>query len=115
MSELVARADADQRVLGPHHGELLGCDGARTPVMPDFEHVDVAQRSLSHQWGHHVGFGVPGQQRAKPAVLHPKNHTRFIGGGVRYCSTRPYDVEPQPSDIEHGSSADFADAIRPHE
>lgn len=69
MPEPIARADADHGDLRPQHGKHLGGDRATTAVMPDFEHVDIRQRSARSKLRENVALGVARQQNARTVVL----------------------------------------------
>jgi hypothetical protein len=80
--ELVAGAHADDRVLRLQSRQHAIADRPLAAMMPDLEHIDVAEHAFVDEWLEHVTLGVPGQHRREPLLARDQHHARFVGRGV---------------------------------
>jgi len=78
----IARADTDQRDLGPHDRERFDRDRISTAVMPHLERVDVAEYALAHQRIQHDRLCISGKKCRVPRCRHKQDEARLVGARV---------------------------------
>jgi hypothetical protein len=111
MTELVSGADTDQRPLGSQRGEPLGRYRLSAAMMPDLEHVDVAQSPVSNQGIEHDGLSIPRQHRRETLGLGLQHDTCLVSSGVLDGRTRPHDGKLHSSDLQHVTRHHFTHVV----
>ena len=74
-------------------------------MMPDRQHVQVADNPLAHQHLEYVTFRVAGQKCDEPSLPDPQDHAGLVGGCVGNRFARPQDVKRDPPDCKRLTSA----------
>lgn len=96
----VAGSDAHERYFRPQDAQRAIRYRDLAPVMPDLQHIDVADRALLHKSREHIILCISCEQRREPARLHKKNDARFVLGRVLDGTIRRHDIDRHVADPE---------------
>jgi hypothetical protein len=80
--ELVARAHTDQGELGSQHGHQLRGNRVVTTVVPDLQHIDIAEHPTPDGRLQNDRLTVAGQQRRELPASHEQHDARLVGRGI---------------------------------
>ncbi len=72
--ESVALPHADERQLRPDRSQQLNGHCVRTPVVTDFNDIDITDDPCVSQWVQNFGLRVARQNSGQPRALHQKHH-----------------------------------------
>lgn len=98
MPVAVAGSDAHECELRPQYAQRALRYGGLAPVMPDLEHIDVADRARLHESREHIILRISGEQRREPAGFREQDDARFVLGGVIDGAIGPDDIDRHVAD-----------------
>jgi hypothetical protein len=80
-------------------------------VVPDLEHIDVAQRPVGGKRLEDDLLGIARQERQEPVALDFQHHAGFVGGCILDRRAWPHRRQGQAACVQHVSGLDLVDLL----